>query len=67
LFVAGAAPKGSLFNGSTGVVVLDEFKPKQENLEFVGGGNAAVTGNGQPETEVATAGPGPKPRVANDF
>ena len=66
MFVAGAAPKGSLFGTgkATGVVVLEEFKPKPGNLEFVGGVGAAVPGNGPPETEVATAGPGPNLKVA---
>ena len=66
MFVAGAASKGSLFGTgqAMGVVVLEDFKPKPGNLEFVGGGGAAVAGNGPPETEVVTAGPGPKPKVA---
>ena len=59
MFVAGAAPKGSLFGTgkATGVVVLDEFKPKPGNPEFVVGcgGAAVATGNGPPETEVASA------------
>ena len=63
MFVAGAAPKGSLF-GTGKATGLEEFKPKPGNLEFVGGGGDAVAGNGPPETEVATAGPGPKPKVA---
>ena len=62
MFVAGAAPKGSLFG--TG---KEEFKPKPVNLEFSSGGEVAVTGNGPPETEVATAGPGPKLKVLDDF
>ena len=70
MFVAGAAPKGSLFGTgkATGVVVWEEFKPKPGNPEFVvGGGGAAVTnGNGPPpETEVASAvALGPKPELA---
>lgn len=66
MFVAGAAPKGSLFGTgkATGVVVLEEFKPKPGNPEFVVGGGAAVAaGNGLPETEVAVA-LGPKPELA---
>ena len=59
MFVAGAAPKGSLFRTgkATGVVVLEEFKPKPGNPEFVvcGGGAAVAAGNGPPETEVASA------------
>jgi len=59
MFVAGAAPKGSLFGTgkATGVVVLEEFKPKPGNPEFVvcGGGAAVAAGNGPPETEVASA------------
>jgi len=69
MFVAGAAPKGSLFGTgkATGVVVLEEFKPKPGNPEFVVGGGAAVAaaGNGPPETEVAAAvALGPKPELA---
>ena len=66
MFVAGAAPKGSLFGTgkATDVVVLEEFKPKPRNPEFVVGGGTVVAGNGPPETEVVTAGPGPKPKVA---
>lgn len=59
MFLAGAAPKGSLFGTgkATGVVVLEEFKPKPGNPEFVvcGGGAAVAAGNGPPETEVASA------------
>jgi len=67
MFFAGAAPKGSLFGTgkATGVVVLEEFKPKPGNPEFVVGGGAAVAGNGPPETEVAAAvALGPKPELA---
>jgi len=67
MFFAGAAPKGSLFGTgkATGVVVLEEFKPKPGNPEFVVGGGAAVAGNGPPETEVAVAvALGPKPELA---
>jgi len=68
MFVAGAAPKGSLFGTgkATGVVVLEEFKPKPGNPEFaVGGGAAVAAGNGPPETEVAAAvALGPKPELA---
>ena len=70
MFVAGAAPKGSLFGTgkATGVVVLEEeFKPKPGNPEFVvcGGGAAVAAGNGPPETEVASAvALGPKPELA---
>ena len=68
MFVAGAAPKGSfLGTGKATGVVLEEFKPKPGNLEFVGGGDAAVAGNGPPETEVALAEPGPKLKVVDDF
>jgi len=50
---------------ATGVVVLEEFKPKPGNPEFVVGGGAAVAGNGPPETEVAVAvALGPKPELA---
>ena len=69
MFVAGAAPKGSLFGTgkATGVVVLEEFKPKPGNPEFVvcGGGAAVAAGYGPPETEVALAvALGPKPELA---
>ena len=69
MFVAGAAPKGSLFGTgkATGVVVLEEFKPKPGNPEFVvgSGGAAVANGNGPPETEVASAVTlGPKPELA---
>ena len=70
MFVAGAAPKGSLFGTgkATGVVVLEEFKPKTGNPEFVvgSGGAAVAAGNGPPpETEVASAvALGPKPELA---
>lgn len=67
MFVAGAAPKGSLFGTgkATDVVVLEEFKPKPGNPEFVVGGGAVVAGNGPLETEVAAAvALGPKPELA---
>ena len=67
MFFAGAAPKGSLFGTgkATGVVVLEEFKPKPGNPEFVVGGSAAVAGNGPPETVVAAAvALEPKPELA---
>ena len=69
MFVAGAAPKGSLFGTgkATGVVVLEEFKPKPGNPEFVvgSGGAAVAAGNRPPETEVASAvALGPKPELA---
>ena len=69
MFVAGAAPKGSLFGAgkATGVVVLEEFKPKPGNLELVGDGVTDVTEIGPPETEVPMAGPGPKSKDADDF
>ena len=69
MFVAGAAPKGSLFGTgkATGVVVLEEFKPKPGNPEFVvcGVGAAVAAGYGPPETEVALAfALGPIPELA---